>query len=349
MNTIHKIINQSSVDMSEIKDKSVALVITSPPYPMIEMWNDCFCSQNENTSKALANGDYNLAFNEMHETLNKVWLEVDRVLIDGGIACINIGDATKNCDGNFRLFPNHAKIISFFSNIGYSVLPDIIWRKQTNAPNKFMGSGMYPAGAYVTFEHEYILIFRKGRKREFKSTAEKLNRQRSAYFWEERNVWFSDLWDLKGTSQALKISSSRERSGAFPFELAYRLTNMYSVKGDTILDPFAGTGTVAYAALASERNSIGMEIDTKLCNSMFDNSEQIKNQLNSYTKLRIQKHLQFIEEQKAIGKEFYINLNHKFPVKTRQETQACFSLIGNIFKDNLSLECSYTDKSDFSF
>src|SRR6056297_3216657 len=162
MNTTQKIINASATNIEKIEDNSVNLIVTSPPYPMIEMWDDIFSMQNEEVKNALENHDYIKAYEGMHFVLEKVWNEVDRVLAKNGIACINIGDATKNCDGKFQLFPNHSKIIEFFMNKGYSVLPDIIWRKQTNAPNKFMGSGMYPPGAYVTFEHEYILILRKG-------------------------------------------------------------------------------------------------------------------------------------------------------------------------------------------
>ena len=81
-----------------------------------------------------------------------------------------------------------------------------------------MGSGMYPAGAYVTYEHEYILIFRKGEKRTFSGKSKAL-RQKSAYFWKERNIWYSDLWEIKGTSQIINISNTtRNRNASFPFE-----------------------------------------------------------------------------------------------------------------------------------
>ncbi|MDF2677483.1 MAG: mthZI [Bacillota bacterium] len=340
--TTHKIINTSAANMAEIKDKSIALVVTSPPYPMIEMWDNSFSEQSDKVKFSLENKDYDAAFDGMHEVLDQVWNEVDRVLIDGGIACINIGDATKNCNGNFRLFSNHARILSFFMKHGYSVLPDIIWRKQTNAPNKFMGSGMYPPGAYVTYEHEYILILRKGLKREFKKLEEKTNRRQSAYFWEERNVWFSDIWSLSGTAQKMKIENSRQRSGAFPFEIAYRLINMYSVKKDTVLDPFTGTGTTLLASLLSERNSVGTEIEFSLCENMFNDTVKIKKQLNKYIEDRIKKHQEFVEEQKQLGKDkFYINNNHGFEVKTQQEIEACFNEIDEITKDGFNLNCSY--------
>ncbi|MEI7668219.1 MAG: site-specific DNA-methyltransferase, partial [Erysipelotrichaceae bacterium] len=297
METFHRILNTSATNLKEIENKTVALIVTSPPYPMIEMWNESFSNQDEEIRVALDEKNFDKAFYLMHSILNSVWLEVDRVLINGGFACINIGDATKNCDGDFKLFPNHTQVITFFMNHGYSVLPDIIWRKQTNAPNKFMGSGMYPAGAYVTFEHEYILIFRKGSKREFTSNDEKLSRRKSAYFWEERNIWFSDVWDFKGANQTLKLSSNRNRSGAFPFELAYRLINMYSVKGDIVLDPFVGTGTTLFAALASERNSFGCEIDKELCFDIFKEPISLVKQINETVNKRLSNHLNFTDMQ----------------------------------------------------
>ena len=136
--------------------------------------------------------------------LTRVWREVHRVLADGGIACINIGDATRTLGDRFALYPNHARILVRLVELGFVPLPVILWRKQTNAPNKFMGSGMLPPGAYVTLEHEYILIVRKGGKRGFLSEEGKGLRRESAFFWEERNRWFSDVWsDLKGTVQGL--------------------------------------------------------------------------------------------------------------------------------------------------
>lgn len=93
--------------------------------------------------------------------------------------------------------------------MGFVGLPNIIWRKQTNAPNKFMGSGMLPCGAYVTLEHEWVLIFRKGGKREYKKVDAKLGRMKGSFFWEERNIWFSDVWEIKGVKQRFKKHHSR--------------------------------------------------------------------------------------------------------------------------------------------
>lgn len=335
--TRHEIYYKSSLQMNEIATESVSLVVTSPPYPMIEMWMEDFSIQDEKIKHAINEGNCQAAFEMMHELLNKVWAEVDRVLIPGGIVCINIGDATKTINQVFQLFSNHSKIINQFIKMGYCVLPDIIWRKQTNAPNKFMGSGMYPPGAYVTYEHEYILIFRKGSKRMFEKEVQKQNRRESAYFWEERNIWFSDMWDIKGVGQRMADSESRKRSGAYPFELAYRLINMFSVKGDTILDPFLGIGTTSAAAIASKRNSIGYEINAELQKTIQTYLKSLTSPINSYIKERVQKHEKFITEQVSQNKNLYSAKHHAFLVKTRQEIDIKFDAIQSIDLIKLSI------------
>ena len=230
--------------MDAIPSNSIDLVVTSPPYPMIEMWDEVFSKQNVKIGEALNQKDGPSAFELMHKELDLVWDEVSRVLKRGGIACINIGDATRTIDDHFALYTNHSRIHTYMQQIGFSALPIILWRKQTNAPNKFMGSGMMPPGAYVTLEHEYVLILRKGNKKAFKTEDEKEQRRASSFFWEERNIWFSDVWtDLKGTSQNLFDNKVRGRSAAYPIELPYRLITMFSVKGDNVLDPFLGIGT----------------------------------------------------------------------------------------------------------
>jgi len=222
--TTHEIVIGAAQKMTDIKNNSIGLVVTSPPYPMIEMWDDIMAKQHTDIRNALDRQDGLDAFELMHKELDKVWKETARVLMSGGFACINIGDATRTIGKKFQLYPNHARIISAFHSLGMQSLPNILWRKQTNAPNKFMGSGMLPAGAYVTLEHEWILIFRKEGKRIFKTAEEKLKRKESALFWEERNIWFSDLWQLKGIKQKITKSETRKRSAAYPFEIPYRLT-----------------------------------------------------------------------------------------------------------------------------
>ncbi|MGI6709114.1 MAG: DNA-methyltransferase [Dethiobacteria bacterium] len=261
-------------------------------------------------------------FESMHRVLDEVWAELFRVIKAGAIACINIGDATRSIGDRFQLFANHSRIQSKFMEIGFDVLPAILWRKQTNAPNKFMGSGMLPAGAYVTLEHEYILIFRKGGKRIFDLPEEKKRRRQSGYFWEERNRWFSDIWDFKGTGQGINGQNLRSRSAAYPFLLPFRLINMYSVFGDTVLDPFLGTATTTLAAMACGRNSVGYETDSGFAVYIKRRLEQEIDQINSYNLQRLKNHIEFVREHTLEkGSLKYLNSHFDFPVMTGQEKE----------------------------
>ena len=309
--------------------------------------------QDANIQGLIAQSKGSEAFELMHLELDKVWNEVNRVVKKGGFVCVNIGDATPTLGENFNLSANHARIISHFVRMGFTNLPEIIWRKPTNSPNKFMGSGMLPAGAYVTLEHEFILIFRKGGKRIVKSDVEKLKRHQSAFFWEERNVWFSDLWTLTGTNQKLNNKNSRERSAAYPFDLAYRLINMYSVKGDVVLDPFLGTGTTSLAALASGRNSVGYEVDEHLSETIFEtlSSEKI-NLLNNLIKERLNNHLDFVQKRLITKEDFdfkHFNENYKFPVMTSQEVQLMINFVSDIQNINNQIIAKYSVIPEISF
>lgn len=346
--TNHNVITGPSQNMEMVRDRSVAMVVTSPPYPMIEMWDGIFSEQNPEILKAVEKNDSHRMFKLMHAELTKVWKEVERVLIPGGFACINIGDATRSIKNNFSLYPNHAAVIDAFRDLGMVNLPNIIWRKQTNAPNKFMGAGMLPSGAYVTLEHEWILIFRKEGKREFKTPVEKLKRRESAFFWEERNLWFSDLWDLKGTRQLMQKDASRLRSGAYPYEIPYRLINMYSLKDDLILDPFLGTGTSVLAAVTSQRNSIGFEIDRGFCELIMKNVKEFPVDLHNEILLnRLSSHQTFIgkrKEQKGENAFKYINEHLNLPVMTRQETDIHFSNVSAITPIQNGFMASYLSR-----
>jgi len=346
--TTHKIIIGAAQKMTAVENNSIGLVATSPPYPMIEMWDEIMAKQHPDIRKALENEDGLKAFELMHVELDKIWKEVERILIPGGFACINIGDATRTIAKKFQLYPNHARIISAFHDLGMENLPNILWRKQTNAPNKFMGSGMLPSGAYVTLEHEWILVFRKAGKRVFKTAEEKMKRRESAFFWEERNVWFSDLWELKGTKQKIAKSETRKRSAAYPFEIPYRLINMYSLKGDTVLDPFLGTGTTTLAAIAAERDSIGYEIDPKFLDIIGDNIENTSLDFyNSQIEHRLIKHKKFVEERRADVKKSEIkhfNTKIDMPVMTKQEVELDFNFIENIERKKSEITAFYKNE-----
>ena len=352
MKTNHKVIFENAMDMAMVATESVDLMVTSPPYPMIAMWDEMFAQQSSSVKKALEKGDGANAFELMHQLMDPIWKEVYRVLKFGGFACINIGDATRTINGNFMLYPNHMRILKAALELGFSALPCILWRKQTNAPNKFMGSGMLPAGAYVTLEHEYILILRKGPKREFKKENDKKIRRQSAIFWEERNRWYSDVWfDVKGTPQALNDKESRLRSAAYPFEIVYRLINMYSAKGDTVLDPFLGTGTTTAAAMASGRNSIGYEIDPTLENIIDRVKDVIVDSSKQLIRKRLAKHMEFVVDRlKTKGGFKYENAFYGFPVITAQEKELIFNDPVNITQPNAGMfEVDYSDKPQPEF
>ena len=323
----HRIRFADANTMTDVASQSVHLVVTSPPYPMIEMWDELF-GQHAAIKKALHSQTGMTAFELMHRQLDRVWDEIHRVLVPGGIACINIGDATRTLEGEFALYPNHSRILTHMLKLGFTNLPTILWRKQTNAPNKFMGSGMMPPGAYVTLEHESILIFRKGGKRPFKTQEEKTNRRQSAFFWEERNQWFSDVWmDLKGTRQKTEDKQLRQRSGAYPLELAYRLICMFSVMGDTVLDPFLGTGTTLFAAAVTGRNSVGYELDKAFQPLIGQGCQQAIELGRHRIGVRFEDHLQFVRNRQTEGKAFkHTNQVYGFSVMTRQEIELMIPL-----------------------
>ena len=328
METEHRVVVGDARDMDEIADDSVELVVTSPPYPMIEMWDDLFSELNPDIADSLDQGDGQAAFEQMHDELNTVWAEVSRVLVDGGIACINIGDATRKVDGSFRVYQNHSRIIDMFEQLGFEPLPEILWRKPVNSAAKFMGSGMLPPNAYVTLEHEYILIFRNGTtQRKFEPGSER--RYNSAYFWEERNQWFSDVWmDVRGELQALEHGELRNRSAAYPFEIPYRLISMFSVYGDTVLDPFWGTGTTSLAAMTAGRNSVGYELQEDFIQVFEDRVGEVRDFSRNVIQKRLDDHKAFVEEKLAAGDEFkYEAENYDFPVTTKQEKPLQFYVV----------------------
>ena len=122
--TTHRFICTNSNHMADIPDQSVQLVITSPPYPMIEMWDGIFAQQDNSISTSFDTGKPQNAYLKMHNILNSVWDECDRVLQDNCFICINIGDATRTINGNFQMYPNHVQIIDYFQKKRYSVLPE---------------------------------------------------------------------------------------------------------------------------------------------------------------------------------------------------------------------------------
>jgi site-specific DNA-methyltransferase (cytosine-N4-specific) len=159
-------------------------------------------------------------YDAMHRDLAKMWRETFRVLVDGGIVCLNIGDAPCTINGKFHLFPNHSRIIEHSEKEGFIVLPYLLWKKPTTKPKykgkgAFLGSGFLQPNSYVTQVYEFTLIFRKGRLGKF--TPNDPRRYESAFKKKQHGGWFTQIWDIKGTRQTTtqtkrRIATSQTKS-----------------------------------------------------------------------------------------------------------------------------------------
>jgi len=249
--TNHRLINGDARDLSFLNDESVHLAVTSPPY-----WN--LKRYNENPDQLGHIQDYETFLTE----LEKVWRHVYRVLVPGGRLVCVVGDvcvARRNF-GRHLVFPLHADVCVICRHIGFDNLNPIIWHKISNAsyevPNgsKFLGKP-YEPNAIIKNDMEFILMQRKpgGYRKPSES-----QRKSSIISKEEFNRWFQQIWNIPG-------ASTKQHPAPFPLELAIRLVRMFSFTGDTVLDPFCGTGTTMIAALRTGRNSIGVEIEPEYC------------------------------------------------------------------------------------
>jgi site-specific DNA-methyltransferase (cytosine-N4-specific) len=259
----NRIIIGDSRSMAELEDGSVHLVVTSPPYPMIGMWDALFSEMDPEIGECLRSGDRSdiiRAYKRMHAVLSPTFHECSRVMAEGGICCVNIGDAARSIGKRFKLFPNHSEIIHSLESCGLDMLPYILWKKPTNKPNAFLGSGFLPTNAYVTLDCEYIVIARKDGPRKFEPKDPE--RYGSSFTKCERDKWFSQIWDdVRGASQT--SSGRKDRTAAFPAEVPNRLIRMFSIKGDIVLDPFMGTGTTLVESASLGRKFVGYEINEK--------------------------------------------------------------------------------------
>ena len=252
-----RVLMESSEKMP-LADESVHLVVTSPPYPMIEMWDGLFEAW---TGRGVEDARF---YDACHAALARVWDECARVLVPGGIAAINIGDATRTL-ADFRLYPNHVDVTQRCVAAGLTPLVPILWKKPTNKPNAFLGSGFLPPNAYVTLDCEFLLLFRKGAPR--KLPPKDLLRYASEMSKAERDAWFTQVWDdVRGTAQ--QKDDLARRTAAYPEEVPYRLVRMFSLLGETVLDPFAGTGTTLRVAAAEGRRAVGFETEPALAGAL---------------------------------------------------------------------------------
>ncbi len=231
--------------MSEVADESVHLIITSPPYWQLKDYGD----------------KGQIGFDDSYEdyinNLNLVWSECHRVLHKGCRLCINIGDqfARAVYYGRYKVIPIRTEIIKFCESAGFDYMGAIIWQKVTTCHTTggatIMGSFPYPRSGIIKLDYEFILIFKKYGK---SPKVSKEIKEQSKLTREEWNQYFTGHWSFPGEKQDKHLAM-------FPEELPWRLIKMFSFVGDTVLDPFLGSGTTSLAAKNLSRNSIGYEVN----------------------------------------------------------------------------------------
>ena len=249
--TSHRLINADARDLSFLAAESVHLVVTSPPYWNLKKYND-------NPAQLGHIQDYE----EFLGQLRKVWQHVFRVLVPGGRLVCVVGDVcvARKRYGRHLVFPLHADISVICRRIGFDNLNPIIWHKISNASyeiqngSKFLGKP-YEPNAIIKNDMEFILMQRKPggyrKPTDHQRSASKIAKT-------DFDCWFQQIWQIPG-------ASTKHHPAPFPLELAARLVRMFSFTGDTVLDPFCGSGTTMVAALRGGRNSIGVEIDAEYC------------------------------------------------------------------------------------
>jgi DNA modification methylase len=252
--TKHSVFVADARDISMIEDNSVHLILTSPPY-----WNLKEYNQHK---EQLGNID---DYEKFLEQIDNVWKECLKKLVVGGRMIVVVGDVllSRRETGRHRIIPLHSDIQVRCSKLGFDNLAPIFWYKISNASfevsgnSKFLGKPYEPNGI-IKHDIEYILMLRKPGGYRKPTDAQ---RALSIISEQEFNDWYKQIWDIKG-------ASTKTHPAPFPEELAYRLVRMFSFVGDTVMDPFAGSGTTLIAAAKAGRNSIGIDIDenyTQLC------------------------------------------------------------------------------------
>ncbi len=254
MTTSHKIIVGDSRNMTEVNNESIHLIITSPPYWQIKDYG----VKNQI--------GFNDTYEEYIDNLNKAWAECYRVLYPGCRLCVNIGDqfARAATYGRYKIIPIREEIIRFCESIGFDYMGAIIWQKKTTMNTtggaSVMGSFPYPRNGLVEIDYEFILLFKKLGKSP--NDVSKEIKEQSKLTKEEWRKYFTGHWNFAGEKQG------NGHVAMFPEELPRRLIKMFSFVGETVLDPFLGSGTTMKVAAELNRDSIGYEINKNYLTSI---------------------------------------------------------------------------------
>jgi len=275
--THHELYQGDSRDLSMFDDGSVDLVVTSPPYFDIKDYG-------EEVGESEQLGDIS-DYETFVGMLDQVWKEVYRVLIPGGRLCVVVGDVLRSRSqyGRHHVIPLHATIQEHATGIGFDNLAPIIWYKIGNASlesggnARFLGKP-YEPGAVVKNDIEYVLLFRKP---DGYRSPDKPERILSTIEAGEHQKMFRQLWDdIKGEKQG-------EHPAPYPAALAERLIRMFSFVGNTVLDPFAGTGSTAVGASRCGRNSISVELEPKYVDIAEERIKEERGTLTNYQNLTV--------------------------------------------------------------